>query len=55
MPFLSYGHALQLKEQLEGSAAEVITSESEEYVKGIQRWSDTCEKEAVRTRHLAML
>ncbi|KAG2411601.1 hypothetical protein HFD88_009157 [Aspergillus terreus] len=46
MPFLSYRHALQLKEQLEGTAAEVVTSESEDYAKSIQRWSDTCEKEA---------
>ena len=50
MPFLSYKHALQLKEELEGTGAEVITYESEEYAKTIQRWSDNCEKEAVCNR-----
>lgn len=48
MTFLSYEHALQLKEDLKGTRAEVLTYESEEYAKSIQRWSDTCEKEAVR-------
>lgn len=48
MTFLTYEHALQLKEDLEGTRAEVLTYESEEYAKSIQRWSDTCEKEAVR-------
>jgi len=48
MTFLTYEHALQLKEALEGTRAEVLTYESEEYAKSIQRWSDTCEKEAVR-------
>ena len=50
MTFLSYEHALQLKGDLKGTRAEVLTYESEEYAKSIQRWSDTCEKEAVRAR-----
>lgn len=48
MIFLTYELALQLKENLEGTRAQVLTYESEEYAKSIQRWSDTCEKEAVR-------
>jgi hypothetical protein len=48
MIFLTQQLALQLKEKLEGTRAQVLTYESEEYAKSIQRWSDTCEKEAVR-------
>ncbi|KAA8642546.1 uncharacterized protein ATNIH1004_011491 [Aspergillus tanneri] len=46
MPFLSHGRVLELKEQLEGTRAEVISYGSRDYVQSIQRWSETCEKEA---------
>lgn len=48
MPFLSYAHILELQQQLEGTRARVICAGSDEYAESIKRWSDTCEKEAVR-------
>lgn len=48
MPFLSYAHILELQQQLEGTRARVICAGSDEYTESIKRWSDTCEKEAVR-------
>ncbi|KAF7587145.1 hypothetical protein BBP40_007673 [Aspergillus hancockii] len=46
MPFLSYAHVLELREQLEGTRARVICAGSDEYAESIKRWTDTCEKEA---------
>ncbi|KAE8390891.1 hypothetical protein BDV23DRAFT_172004 [Aspergillus alliaceus] len=46
MPFLSYAHVLELQQELEGTRARVICAGSDEYAESIQRWSDTCEKEA---------
>lgn len=46
MPLLSYSHALDLKRHLQGTQAEVITIDSEEYPENISRFSDASEKEA---------
>ncbi|KAE8356747.1 hypothetical protein BDV28DRAFT_65207 [Aspergillus coremiiformis] len=46
MPFLSYPRALELKNELRETNAEVITMENENYAEGISRFSSSCEKEA---------
>lgn len=47
MPFLSYRHAVQLRQELKDTRATVVTPEEEDFPELISRWSDTCEKEAV--------
>jgi hypothetical protein len=47
MPFLSYRHAVQLRQELKDTRATVVTPEKEDFPELIGRWSDTCEKEAV--------
>ena len=39
-----------LREELKGTGAEVLTPDSEGYAESIRRWSEHCEKKAVRTR-----
>ncbi|GLI72316.1 hypothetical protein PoHVEF18_000486 [Penicillium ochrochloron] len=46
MPFLSYRHAVQLRQELKDTRATVVTPEEEDFPALISRWSDTCEKEA---------
>jgi hypothetical protein len=47
MPYLTYSSALELKKALEGTRAEVLTPDSDDFADSIIRWSETCEKEAV--------
>lgn len=48
MPFLSYKRALQLRHELQDTRATIITPDDEGYPELISRWSEACEKEAVR-------
>lgn len=47
MPFLSYRHAVQLRQELKDTRATVVTPEGEDFPELIGRWSEACEKEAV--------
>ena len=48
MPFLSYKHAIQLRQILKDTKATVVTPDQEGYPELINRWSEASEREAVR-------
>jgi len=50
MPFLSSARILELRGELEDTNAEVLALGSEGYTGSLTRWSEACEKEAVRDR-----
>lgn len=51
MPFLSDAQIFQLRRELEDTNAEILAWGSDGYAESLTRWSEACEKEAVRVRH----